>query len=113
MRRRRRAYPTHALPYLAHPTPEAARPVPRSALIGKLSPAQVVLLERLAQGVRVLLDVERRRALLYSFQRGAESLGELSVRMLARLVRWGYLVATGREGRLVHYGLVTRSEVRA
>lgn len=97
--------PLHPFPHLIAPheaslTPEAA---------SHLSQAQRKVLGQLADGGRVLFDIEAKRALIYSVRQGLRELAELTVRTLANLVKAGWLVVTGREGRLVHYALAGRA----
>lgn len=94
--------PLHPFPHLlaspAHNGP--IHPDPRT-----ISPTQRRLLGLMAQGARILFDIQAKRALVYG--RGLRELGELSVRMLAHMVRQGWVIMTGREGRLVHYTLAS------
>ena len=99
--RPRRSYPRHAYPLLlAPPAPPGPAPLVAPARLSRKARAILASIER---GARVLFDMEQGRALLYRFGRGIEHVGEMTVRMLARLVRQGLLVMAGREGRLVHY----------
>lgn len=104
---------------LQHPRPLHPFPhlVPADAVLersespvadGALSQAQRQVITRLRQGGRVLFDMEAGRALVYSARQGLRQWLELSVRALAHLVRQGWLVMVGREGRLVHYALAGR-----
>lgn len=100
MRRPRRSYPQHPLPLLTALGCTADLSLPPNA---KLSPRHHVILKHLRGGARVLLDMDQRRALIYSFKRGIEHLAEITLRALSALVKAGMLVACAREGRLVHY----------
>jgi hypothetical protein len=92
--------PLHPFPHLVAPQmPLPHGPTPPTA-------AERRVLALLADGVRVLFDIEAKRALLYSVRHGLRTVGQMTVRTLARLIREGWLVMTGREGRLVHYAVV-------
>lgn len=96
--------PLHPFPHLiAQACVPAAR---ENTGHGHLSHAQRKVLSQLTEGARVLFDMQAKRALIYG--RGLRQLAELTVRALAELVRAGWLVVTGREGRLVHYALARR-----
>lgn len=69
----------------------------------RLSPRHHSILNYLRSGARVLLDMDQRRALVYSFKQGVEHLAEITLRALSALIKAGMLVACAREGRLVHY----------
>ena len=64
-----------------------------------------MILSLLRDGARLLFDIERKRALVYSFRHGVEHLLEVTVRSLSSLLRSGSLVFCGRQGRLVFYML--------
>ena len=100
----RRPYPRHPYPHLLSPTPRAdsspEQPLPRKAR---------QILASIKKGARILFDMKRGRALLYRIRHGFEEMGELTVHMLALLVKRGYLAPAGQEGRLVHYALATEA----
>lgn len=97
--------PTGPFPYLI-----ASQPIIRRHTISKPHPivlnrTQKNILKAMKSGARLLFDVEAKRGLLYSFQRGIQQLAELSIRSLAMMVKEGLLYVSGREGRLIHYSL--------
>ena len=96
----RRPYPRHPYPHLLSPLP-AGQPQPIQMLPRKARE----ILAALQKGARVLFDMSRGRALLYRIRHGFEQVGEMTVQMLALLVKRGYLVPNGQEGRLVHFTL--------
>lgn len=100
--RSRRPYPQHPFPELVS-TPVLGVPAPICEQHRQPSPKSAHILKSLATGARVLFDMNRKRALVYRFRHGLEEIVELSVRMLAWLVKRGYLVVSGREGKIVHY----------
>ena len=100
MRRPRRSYPRHPLPLLTALGCTADLSLPATS---RLSPHQHSILHHLRDGARILLDMDQRKALLYSFKRGIQHLAQITLRALSALVRAGVLVACSREGRLVHY----------
>lgn len=95
----RRPYPRHPYPHLLCP------PSTRDIALTPLPKKARQILASLKKGARVLFDMTRGRALLYRIRHGFEEMGEMTVHMLALLVKRGYLVPTGQEGRLVHYSL--------
>ena len=99
----KRSYPKHPFPFLLgeYTYPESST----QNMYQALNKSERQVLSHLKQGARILFDIERRRALVYSFRRGIEHIAELSVRTLGHLVRQGVLVVAGREGRLIHYAL--------
>lgn len=99
MRRPRRSYPQHPLPLLT----AMGCSQPLTMAPANLSRQQHWILKRLRDGARILLDMDQRRALIYSCRRGMEELAQITLRTLSSLVRAGILVAVAREGRLVHY----------
>lgn len=103
MRRARRSYPRHALPLVTslggHPE------IPYNPL-KSLTRRHQWIIGHLRRGARILLDIEQRRALVYTWARGIEHLAEITVRALSDLIQAGILVATAKEGRIVHYSLV-------
>lgn len=108
--RERRPRPLDPFPYLIRPDAvrrnEPGRPRP---LVVSAQHRRV--LAHLANGARLLLDIDHRRALLYTFRQGLRHLAELTIRTVGRLVRMGLLVVTGREGRRVHYALALPAPV--
>lgn len=80
--------------------PAKPRPLPTSSFHQRI-------IAQLNAGARILFDIEQRRGLIYTVRQGIRHLGEITVRTLGRMVRQGILVVTGREGRIVHYGLAT------
>lgn len=99
----RKPRPLHPFPFVA-----GCRPIPfdhDSIEPAPLSKAQINILDQLRNGARILFDIEHKRALLYSFKRGVEHLGEVTVRSLSKLLKNGWLTVCGREGRLIHYSL--------
>lgn len=103
MRRPRRSYPQHSLPLLA--ATGCSQPI--SMATTNLSRQQRWILKHLRNGARILLDMDQRRALIYSFRKGMEELAQITLRTLSSLVRAGVLIAVAREGRLVHYDYAT------
>lgn len=96
--------PLHPFPHLADPT-FRPHPAPGASSVSKSAPSrhQRHLLALLAQGARILFDIEAKRALV--LYQGFKSAGEMTVRALAELIRQGLVVMTGREGRLILYAL--------
>lgn len=100
--------PLHPFPQLVAPSNDENHPRESLTAEAALSQAQRKVIAHLKQGGRVLFDMEAGRALIYSVRQGLRQLVELTVRSLAHLVRRGWLVMIGREGRLVHYALASR-----
>ena len=123
MAKSKRSYPKHRYPLLINPpipTHSAEDPLPLPQKAPLLSaPAEppmippstleVQIAKWLASGARILFDMERGRALVYSFKRGFEELEEISVRMLSILIKRGWVSCTGQEGRLIHYAWTGQS----
>lgn len=100
MRRQRRSYPQHAFPLLS--SPSGTQPLSFSSPF-RLSKHQKWLLGQVRLGARILLDMNQKRALLYSFRRGIEELAEITLRALSRLVKMGFLTPAAMDGRVIHY----------
>lgn len=95
--RTRRSFPRHACPLLSL---GYARP---SLIPAPASRQHRRLLQTLKEGAQVMFDLEKRRALVYSFQKGMQRIMELTARTLAWLVKEGHVALVGREGRLLLY----------
>lgn len=118
MAKSKRSYPQHRYPLLIqppYPTHSTDDPLPLPQCVMALSPQpsppvqpppsplEMQINQWLSQGARVLFDMNKGRALIYSFRRGFEEIEDITVRMLSLLIRRGWLVCTCREGRLIHY----------
>lgn len=103
MRRDRRSYPRHPLPLV---TAIGGHPEISFDPLISLTRRHRLIIDHLQNGARILLDMEQRRALVYCFSRGIQHLVEITVRSLSDLIKAGILIATAKEGRIVHYGLV-------
>lgn len=73
------------------------------------TPTEKNILKMLQNGARVLFDMKQKRGLIYSCRRGFETIMEITVRMLASLVKTGQVIAVSRDDRLVHYALIGTS----
>jgi len=111
----KRSYPKHRYPLLVHssmpgypaddpmPLPTSVHPAEEQIVSTPQTKFEWLLLNWLSTGARVLFDMTKGRALLYSFKRGFEELQEISVRMLSQLLKKGLIRCTGKEGTVVHY----------
>lgn len=88
-----------------HPFPLLICGACHSSPIQPITTAERTILGLLEKGNRILFDMEEKRGLVYRFCRGIETVMEITVRMLASLVKKGGVVPVGREGRLVHFAL--------
>lgn len=100
--------PLHPYPQLVAPSIQEDGPRGPTAAMPPLNQTQRKVIAQLQQGGRVLFDMEAGRALIYSVRQGMRKLSEMTVRVLAQLVRCGWLVMVSRDGRLVQYVLAGR-----
>lgn len=97
--------PLHPFRFLASGTVTPQKTDPQVLALKAQSAAEQKIISMLSSGARVLFDIKQKRALIYSFRRGFQSLCEITVRTLSSLVAQGKLIMVGREGRMVHYAL--------
>lgn len=97
--------PLHPFRFLGYGAVCPAKSTPEFATLKHINSAEQKILDMLASGARILFDINRKRALVYSFRRGFEHLREITVRTLSSLVAQGRLVMVGREGKTVHYAI--------
>lgn len=102
-----RSFPRHPFPVLAgeHPPTHGCR----GARL-ELTKAERRVLEIMRGGGRILLDINAKRGLVYTFSRGARVLAEVTVRAISRLLRTGALAVCGRIGGVVHYALPSQAQ---
>lgn len=70
-----------------------------------MTSAERSVVDLLEQGNRIVFDIQQKRGLVYRFCRGIETVMEITVRMLAALIKKGSVIPVAREGRLVHFAL--------
>lgn len=90
--------PLHPFPLLI-----SGRCVPTNT---PMTAAERDVLLLLKNGNRIVFDIQEKRGLIYRFSRGIETVMEISVRMLAALVKKCGLIPVSREGKFVHFILV-------
>lgn len=100
---------THKKPRPEHPFPLLVQGITHPFAVESITSAERNVLSLLQHGNRIVFDIKQKRGLVYRFCRGIETIMEISVRMLAALVKKAGLVPVGREGRLVHFALVGTS----